>query len=174
MSSWSLIVGKAGTRKNRAARSVARALESRGLGVAGFLQEEVTDDQGETLGWDVVRITDDRRFPLARVSADPTLCGYRFDDEGFARAAEWARAAADVVVVGGVGKLEAAERGHWPVLSELIASASAPHVMACVRDSSLATIALSLPDPSTYLELPCDAARLEAFVREIEHSLGDP
>jgi len=172
MSSWSLIVGQAGSEKNRAALSVARALESRGLSVAGFVQEEVSDDQGETLGWDVVSIADDRRFPLARVSTDPTLCGYRFDDEGFAQAAAWAREAADVVVVGGVGKLEAAERGHWPVLRELIGSAAAPHVMACVRDTSLATIALALPDPSTYLELPCDDAALEAFVHEIEHSLG--
>lgn len=170
MSSWSAIVGRSGSDKGRAALGVARELARRGLALAGFVQQELRDEAGEPAGWDLVHVARDERFALARVSADATLCGYRFDDTGFDRAREWSMTAADVVVIGGVGKLEAAERGHWPVLSALVADPSAPHVIACVRDTVLSTVALALPDPAAYLELPSTEADLAAFIEQVERA----
>lgn len=161
MSSWSAIVGAPGTEKGRAAQKLAALLRARGLAVAGFVQEDVPDAAGETQGWDIVSVADPTRIGvLARVSSAPDLCGYAFSEAGFALARELARQPADVVIVGGVGKLEAAKQGHWPLLQSLIESARAPHVVACVRDTCLATVAFALPDPLDYVELPCSDAEL--------------
>lgn len=172
MASWSVIVGAAGTEKGAVALRVARALEQGGLAVGGFVQEEVVGPEGEPVGWDVVRVTDGCRSVLARRSEDETMCGYRFEDSGFATAREWAMCPADVVVVGGVGKLESARRGNWSLLESLVNDVRAPHVVSCVRDTSLATIALSLPNPTTYVELPCSDATLEAFVSAVRAAVG--
>ena len=65
--------------------------------------------------------------------------------------------------IGGVGKLEAAERGHWPVLAELVNEERGPVVVACIRDTSLATVALKLPEPALALELPAEADAVREF-----------
>ena len=173
MSSWSLIIGRSGADKGGIALSVARELGRRGLAVAGFVQQSVLDDAGEPSGFDVVSVPREEHFALARVSSDPTLCGYRFDERGFDRAREWSMTPADVVVIGGVGKLEAAQAGHWPVLSALIADANAAHVIACVRDTALSTIALALPDPVAYIELPSCDEELELFIGRVERACRD-
>ena len=172
MAGWAAIVGAAGTNKSATARQVARRLERRGLRVGGFLQVDVADAAGETQGWDVERVSDGERVTLARRSADPTLCSYAFVESGFARAAAWARDEAEVVVIGGVGKLEAAQGGHWPALEALVREPSAPLVIACVRDSCLATVAFALPDPAAHIMLPCDAAEVARFADEIAGALG--
>lgn len=168
MASWSVIVGATGTNKGRVALRVARTLAQRGLRVAGFVQEEVSDAAGEPLGWDVVSVTDESRCILARRADDDTLCGYRFEDSGFDQARRWAMAPSDVVIIGAVGKLEAAQRGNWAVLEALVRDAKAPHAVACIRDSSLSTVALSLPDPEAYVELPCTDAALDDFVKAVQ------
>lgn len=167
MSEWSVIVGRAGSEKGELARRVIDALLAAGLQVGGFVQKSVADAAGETLGWDVERIDRSERCVLARTSPEPTLCSYAFEAEGFARAADWSRQPADVVVVGGVGKIEAARGGHWPLLEGLILDPDAPHVIACVRDSCLATVALALPDPVAHVTSPCDAAELSSFAQEV-------
>ena len=161
MTQWSAIVGGAGTEKGRAARKLAALLEARGLRVAGFVQNDVSDDAGETLGWDIASVTDPERVGvLARISQDPDLCGYKFEQAGFELARALSDQPADVVVIGGVGKLEAAERGHWP------------HVVACIRDTCLSAIALALPDPLDYVELPCDDAELERLAERLRAEIA--
>ena len=164
MGQWSAVVGRSKLEKDRVALEVARNLARRGIRVGGFVQLRSHDDDGELIGWDVCRVSDGERYALARRSSDPDLCSYRFDDDAFALAKAWSREEpAEVVFIGGVGKLEAAERGHWPVLSELVERADGPHVVACIRDTSLSTIALRLPDPVEALELPAADDVVRAF-----------
>lgn len=137
-------------------------LRARGRTVAGFVQQDVPDGHGETAGWDVVSVSDPSRCSaLARVSDAPNLCGYAFSEAGFAYARQLATDEADVVIVGGVGKLEAAKQGHWPLIEELLSGPSTRHVVLCIRDSCLSTVALALPDPFDHVSLPCDDAELE-------------
>ncbi len=171
MSAWSAIVGAAGTNKCEVAREVVRAPAARGLRVGGFLQVDVPGADGETEGWDVERVADGVRVVLARKSEDPTICGYAFREPGFAEAAAWAGEACDVVIVGGVGKLEAAKRGHWPVLEALIGAPDAPHVVACVRDTCLATIAFALPDPVAHVGLPCGSDEIARLADQIARAV---
>jgi hypothetical protein len=72
-----------------------------------------------------------------------------------------------VVLVGGVGKLEADKQGHFPVLERLARAPGGPHVLAVVRDSCLTQVGLALPDASGWVELPCDDAALERFADEV-------
>jgi nucleoside-triphosphatase THEP1 len=168
MGQWSAVVGRSKSEKDRIALGVAQGLAQRGIRVGGFVQLRSHDAEGELAGWDVCRVSDGTRYALARRSNDPDLCSYRFDDEGFALAKAWSRAEpAEVIFIGGVGKLEAAERGHWPVLSELVERADGPLVVACIRDTSLATIALRLPDPVEALELPAEEDVVRAFTDAI-------
>ncbi len=175
MTSWSAIVGAPGTQKGRAAKLLSRMLGSRGLRVAGFVQEEVCDANGEVTGWDVESVsTPERRTVLARTrTTDPTICGYAFEPDGFAAARAFALEPADVVIVGGVGKLEAAKQGHFPLLAERCAATTGPHVVLCIRDTCLASIAFELPDPIDHVQLPCDTSELERLAATIAASLGD-
>lgn len=173
MSSWSAIVGAPGTEKGRAAKKLAELLQARGLRVAGFVQEDVSGASGETLGWDIVSVSAPEKVGiLARTSSEPDLCGYAFQPAGFAFARELASERADVVIVGGVGKLEAAKQGHWPVLAELVERADGPHVVACIRDTCLSSVALALPDPLDYVELPCDDAALAELAERLSTALA--
>lgn len=170
--SWSAIIGGRDTDKTGAALAVARHLSARGLVVRGFVQREVHDARGEVAGWDVERLDGGARRPLARASATPELCDYAFDAQGFAQASAWADEACDVVVVCGVGKLEADKRGHFPLLQRLATAAGGPHVVACVRDSSLTAVGLALPDAAAWVELPCDDAALARFADDVAAALG--
>ena len=166
-------MGAPGTEKGRVALRLAELLRARGLRVAGFVQEDVSDVAGETLGWDVASVADpSRRGVLARGSEQAHICGYEFLESGFALARSFAHEPAEVVIVGGVGKLEAAKQGHWPLLEFLITTAEAPHVVACVRDTCLATVALALPDPIDYVELPCEDAALERLAERLAAALA--
>jgi len=169
--SWSAIVGGRKTDKPKAALAVARRLEERGLRVGGFIQREVLDEKGEVAGWDVERVDGSARKLLARTSDTPELCDYTFDAAGFAQAAAWASEPCDVVVVGSVGKLEAEKQGHFSVLERLATAPQGPHVLACVRDSCLTSVGLALPDATSWVELPCDDAALDAFADALGASL---
>jgi nucleoside-triphosphatase THEP1 len=165
--SWSAIIGGRKTDKTAAALAVARALRARGLAVGGFVQRDVLGPAGESVGIDVERVDGTARTSLARTSPTPELCDYAFDPRGFAQAAAWASEPCDVVIIGGVGKLEAARTGHFEVLARLASAPSGPHVLACVRDSCLSPIGLLLPDAEAWVELPCEDAALADFVEAI-------
>ena len=162
MASWSAIVGARSDDKGAALHHVLDWLRESGVRLGGFYQERVLDDAGEVAGWDVVRLGQPGRASLARRSDEPDMCDYAFKRSGFAAAAAWVdEPGADLIVVGGMGKLEAAGGGHWPVVEGLLAGSA--HTLLCIRDTSLSGVALRLPDPVAYVHLPCDPAELDAF-----------
>lgn len=172
MAGWSAIIGGIRANKGGYAWRIGQALAYRGFSVGGFVQEAQRDDDGTIVGWDVVRLFDGVSHPLARVSHEPHLCSWQFADEGFRAAASWLSAPGlDVVVVDSVGKLEAAGTGHYPALSSMILAPDAPHVIACIRDTSLATIVLGLPDPVASLEVPASPELTAEFVEELDDLL---
>jgi len=168
---WSAIIGGRKTDKTGAALAVARALEAKGLRVGGFVQRDLHLPSGDHLAIDVERVDGAARCTLARTTSTPELCDYLFEPSGFAQAAAWASEPCDVVVIGGVGKLEAARGGHFPVLERLATAEGGPHVLACVRDSCLSPVGLLLPDASEWLELPCDDAALVRFAEALAERL---
>lgn len=137
------------------------------------MQPEALDGSGALIGWDLERADGALRIPLARRSAAPTLCSYAFSADGFGMASEWLREPGnDVVVVHAVGKLEAAGGGHWPAIARLLLEPHAAHTVLCIRDTSLAAVALGLDDPTAHLELPAADAELEAFAADISAAVA--
>jgi nucleoside-triphosphatase THEP1 len=172
---WSAFVGAVRSDKHGFARWLARRLEAAGLRVGGFAQVVVHGAEGEILGWDIECLQTGERTALARQSPEPLLCSYAFDEQAFAVAAErLARAGKDVVIAEGLGKLEAAGRGHWRAVLRAIEDASpgAPHVVLGIRDTSLAAIALALPDPEAHVELPASEEAAEEFARAVAEWRG--
>jgi nucleoside-triphosphatase THEP1 len=164
---WWALVGGRKTDKTGAALAVVRRLEARGVKVGGFVQREVVSEEGKVMGWDVERVDGTARRALARTSPQPELCDYAFDPEAFAQAAAWAGEACQLVVVGGVGKLEAEGQGHFPLLARLAETQGGPPVLAVVRDSCLSPVGLALPDARGWLDLPCALDDLERFADEV-------
>lgn len=172
MAGWSAIIGSIRANKAGYAWRIGQALAHRGYRVGGFVQVPEREQDGTIIGWDVVRLLDGVSHPLARVSHEPHLCSWRFDERGFRAAASWLSAPGlDVVVIDSVGKLEAAGAGHYPALSSRVLAPDAPHVVACIRDTSLATIVLGLPDPIASLEVPASPELTQQFVEELDELL---
>jgi nucleoside-triphosphatase THEP1 len=168
MASWSAVVGAVRTDKLGFARQLVQCLEQLGIEVGGFVQPDAGDG-----GWDLENLSNGERRSLARRSSDPTICDIAFDPTAFDTAARWATEShPDVLVVHSVGKLEAAERGHWPLLSALLAEPAAPHLVLCIRDNCLATIALRLEDPIAHIELPAGTQRVSEFAREVARAVA--
>lgn len=172
MAGWSAIIGSIRANKGGYAWRIAQALAHRGFQVGGFVQEPLRESDGTVIGWDLVRLLDRETHPLARVSHEPHLCSWRFDERGFHAAASWlSEPGLDVVVIDSVGKLEAAGTGHYPALSAHVLAPDGPHVIACIRDTSLATIVLGLPDPIASLEVPASTAATQQFVDSLDELL---
>ncbi len=172
MAGWSAIIGSIRANKGGYAWRVGQALAHRGFRVGGFVQEAVREADGTIIGYDLVRLLDRQTQPLARVSNEPHLCSWRFDKHGFQTAASWlSDPDLDVIVVDSVGKLEAAGSGHYPAFSARVLAPDAPHVIACIRDTSLATIVLGLPDPIASLEVPASNGATQDFVDELDNLL---
>lgn len=173
---WALLVAAKGGRRSRLAADVAARLAARGLAVGGFVQR--TDEPSP--GRKVItarRLRDGREVALgatdpappgaaAAGAADASSCALRFDPAGFAAARAWLEedAAADLVVLDALGKLELAGEGHRPALARALALGR-PVVLA-VRDDQLvyALEALGLDEPAAaYAEGDGEAA-LDAFL----------
>jgi nucleoside-triphosphatase THEP1 len=167
MAHWSAIVGAAGSNKYDFVKRLAERLRAAGLSVGGFAQPLVRAPDGTPIGWDVENLATGERITLARPSAQPELCTYAFEPDAFETAARWLGMRADVVVAEGVGKLEAAGNGHWTALCRLVADQTAPQIVIGIRDTSLAAIALSLPDPEAHIQLPADEPEAIAFARAV-------
>ncbi len=69
-----------------------------------------------------------------------------------------------------VGRLEAAERGHWETL---LATLESPRLaIVGVRRGVLSNVALRLPDPVDALELPAEPGEVDEFIaRVVENAL---
>jgi nucleoside-triphosphatase THEP1 len=172
MAGWSAVVGRARSNKYDFVKTLAQRLRASGLTVGGFAQPLVRRSDGEPFGWDLENLMTGQRVTLARPSDQPHLCSYAFDPTAFETAAGWLAGRADVVIAEGAGKLEAAGTGHWEAVSRLIADASAPHLVIGIRDTSLAAIALTLPDPEAHIQLPAAEAESLEFARAVAELAG--
>lgn len=163
--SWSALVGPIRSRKAASARLLAADLRGRGIAVGGFVQAEVCR-AGELVGYDLENL-DTREFvPLARRGTVGDVCDFCFDSEGLAVGASWLCAERyPVVIAGAVGKLEAGGKGHWPGIERALSMSR--HVVLCVRDTCLTSVALALPDPVAWADVPACEAEIAALAEAI-------
>lgn len=171
MAPWALISGERREGRDDVVRPLVDRWRAAGLSVGGCTQVPVFGDAGrpggddEPLGYDALGFDGVVR-PVARLDANPTLCGFSFVDETFATIrAELAAARPDITVLPGA-KLESAEQGHWPTVQDTL---QAEHglLVFVLRPHLLSRVALKLPDPVAYLELPSDEAAVAAFEEEV-------
>ncbi|MBI4818303.1 MAG: DUF2478 domain-containing protein [Deltaproteobacteria bacterium] len=166
---WALIVGERADGRSAIATRVAEQLTARGFRVGGFV-EEPFEREGTKLGWDLVRISDGERRELARVAAEPNLCGYFFREEVFAEARRELGRDTDVAMLT-AGKLEAQGQGHWPAIAEAMDTQLA---VLMIRPYLLSRFALDLPEPVASIELPASFSAIDEFVEKIERTLRPP
>lgn len=162
MNPWIALVGARDDGRAVAAQAVLATLRGAGVRVGGFLQERITRGD-EILGYDLIDLGGGARVPLARPSPRPRICSWGFDEQAFARAASWALRPADVTVIE-AGRIEAAGEGHFPALLSTL-RASPRVVLVSLRPNVLASIALALPDPADFVELPAEPEEVQALAQ---------
>jgi nucleoside-triphosphatase THEP1 len=171
--SYALVIGEKGRHKSTAMREVAQGLTARGLRVAGFTQRTFEVAPGRKTV-EVVRVCDGSAVQIARTSADPgdaaAVCSFAFESPAFEEARRWLEAdaaAADVIVLDGMGKLELGGGGHRGTI-EYALRAGLPVVLG-VREDSLvyALEALALGEPLASYGTTEDAAALDRFLDAI-------
>lgn len=170
MNPWIAIVGTRADGRHDVLARLHRELTERNRRVAGFLQVPL-EEAGERVGYDLVELNRGARVPFARESDAPRICNWAFAPEAFAAAHRWVvEEEADVSMLE-VGRIEAAEDGHWPaVLSALRVPGRT--VVLGIRPAVLASIALRLPDPVDALELPAGGAQISAFVDRLGRTVA--
>lgn len=110
---------------------LASSLRASGLTVAGFVQPRGLDAQGRARH-ELLRLRTEERIGLAVAGVVPrgpdeeSFCSKAFSLGSFDTALEWIREdgpKSDVVILDGLGKLEAAGRGHSRALDAALVSA---------------------------------------------------
>jgi nucleoside-triphosphatase THEP1 len=173
MKRWALLSGPRGSGKSTTARRVADALAARDVPVAGFVQEAIDDEEGRAgyllrrLGGDEAR-TVARRDSAARRPAEEAFCSFVFDADAFAAARGWLAeaAAARVLIIDEVSKLEIAGRGHHDAIAEALGGDRL--VLLAVRADQLFGVMerFGLDEPVAALET-ADPDGFEAFVASV-------
>lgn len=159
MAEWSAIVGEKAESASVWAWRVARALSLRGFSVGGFVLVPACAPTGEVIGTNIQRVLGEETCPLMPQT------GAALEESAFERAAGWVREPnRDFVLIDGVGSLEEARGGHWPVLGEAIAASQGPHVILVALRSSLSIISLALPPPLAELVVPAAERRAARYV----------
>jgi nucleoside-triphosphatase THEP1 len=144
MARWAVMSGPKGSGKSTHALDLAARLRAKGLRVAGFVQVGRTDEL-DRKGYDLLRLTDGSCTPLARpggAERDGTeqFCSWTFDAQAFRTACDWVyndAAAADVIIMDEVSKLEAAGRGHHDIIVWSLGLHERKVVVLCVRSDQL-------------------------------------
>lgn len=169
---WAALVGGSREGRDVALDLLIAHWRSAGLALAGFRPRDgdERDERGKVVDLYLEDLQSGARVALARIDpTTPDLCSYRFDPAAFEEAARWCTPdGKDLVVLGGLGPLEAAGRGHGPFARELVNGAHTALPVLAIRRDALATIALALPDPVAALELPAAPEAVLAFAREVE------
>jgi nucleoside-triphosphatase THEP1 len=106
---------------------LVRVLRTRGLRVGGFVQVPSGPASSKPLGYDLYRLSQHERIPLAeRIVHDPRrpaserYCELTFHTPTLVRACEWLRedvAVSDLLIVDGVGRMEERGQGLFPALA---------------------------------------------------------
>jgi hypothetical protein len=164
---WAAIVCASSELRRQSARDVIARLRAGGVEVAGALQE----NPAEGPGWDAIDLQSGARLPIARASATPELCDWKFVDASFEAIRNTVRGSSAPVVVLEYGVIEARGRGNWEAGLSIL---EGPRLLvACVRPKALARIAVELPDPVAALELD-SGDDVKGFVEQLFDALGSP
>ena len=99
------------------------------------------------------------------------MCDYDFAPGVFELCREWATSAGTQVIFLELGRVEAQKKGHYDTLMEVMRGAPTL-VVACLRRSALAPIALELPDPDDFIELPAPDEQLAEFTAAVRKLAG--
>lgn len=142
---WVLVLRSRGANASDTFVELAEELEARGLPVAGFVQRP-RRRKGEVVAYEARRLGSADRVVVARRQRTPaagtklTAQSFRFEPEGFARAAKWLQQdgrRSSVLFSDGVGKLESRGGGHQNTLVwALRQRAPKVVVVACRREQS--------------------------------------
>jgi nucleoside-triphosphatase THEP1 len=165
MNPWVAIVGSRSDGRHEVLGRLHGALRSAGVPFTGFLQEPRDEEGGRRLGYDLVDVATGERRALARESREPRMCSWGFDPDAFALARRWVERDAAVSVLE-LGRLEAAEDGHWPAALSVL-SRPGRLVVLGIRASVLAPIAVRLPDPEDAVELPASPREIDHFIERV-------
>lgn len=169
---WVALVGRGSDGRAVATEALVDDLLAAGVRVGGLKHRRVTNDAGDRIGYDLVDRETGMTLPLCRLSETPDICDLEFDPAAFVRGRHWALeglrgpTAAEVIVVE-AGPVEARGGGHRQTIDALIAAPAGALLLLSVRPWSLSGLALELPDPAAWLELPCTEDQREAFALEI-------
>lgn len=172
---YALVVGGKGGSRFEAVREIEAALAARGVRVGGFTQRTLRPAAGAST-IEISRIGGGPTGTLARSSAgaeaagDPASCAFVFDPAVVEEARRWViedAAAADVVILDGLGTLELGGGGHRAAVAHAFASA---HVaILSVRHDQLVYVleALGLGEPLAAYAAGDGPAALAAFVADV-------
>ncbi len=185
MARWSVVTYGKAVDRGTFVRAFVAGLEARGIKVGGFAQERKTDSAGGTTV-ELVRLGRPDRLVLggstgkqADAGAD-AVCSYSFRPEGFAEARRWLEAdaaAARLLLVSEVSKLEAGGQGHHAALAWALALSDKYTVVFVARADQLSYLVEKLAPPGEpvgYLELPASADATGAFVAELVAASAQP
>lgn len=169
---WIAVIGTRKTGRQSVARRLETAIRDAGHRVGGFHQEARWTETSprEVCGYDLVDAATGERHALARKSGTPDMCEWGFSEQAFPKARAWLEkdACARFAVA---GRLEAAERGHWPAIR---ASLDQPgFLILSVRPNVLASVTLRLPDPAAFIELPASDAEVSDFILGVVELLDE-
>ena len=176
MARWALISSEKGQGRASFTLGVVAELRAAGLHVAGFVQRPRTD--GDEKGYELQRLATGERIVLAQggVAAkgpsQESFCTYAFRNDAFELAFGWIRqdaAAAEVLVLEDVSKLEVQGKGHAASLAWALEQPGKV-VLISVRASQLFYVVETFGlegDPVATAELPISDADRAAFVSSI-------
>lgn len=169
---YALVIGTKGGTRFQAVREIADALAARGVRVGGFTQRTIRPEAAPSR-IEIARIGGDAARTLARAAAggdDPASCTFAFDPAALEEARRWVvedAAAAEVVILDGIGTLELGGGGHRAALAHALAAARVSVVS--VRHDQLvqAVEALGPGEPLAAYTAGEGPDALAAFVAEV-------
>lgn len=168
MADWALISGERREGRDDIVHKLAAAWTRTGLTVQGCTQVALPGPDGP-VGYDAECLWG-QRLPVARPSAQPTLCGFSFVQETFdSIRGQLAERRPDITVLPGA-KIESAEQGHWPAAQDVL-DASTGLLVLVLRPHIVGRIAVKLPDPIAFLEHPASEAHYQRFAQVVQDAV---
>ena len=182
MKRWALILGGKGAGKSSTTKRVAERLNARGVAIGGVFQPALYED-GERVGYVARRVDGPDSCVLAWRGAAPSgtqpetqaaYCSFVFNQDAFASARTWIRAAAseaEVVVIDEVSALEVGGGGHHDAIQEALQGQAI--VLLSVRADQLFGVMerFGLDEPVAYVDAG-DESELEAFVAQLASAVA--
>jgi|GEM_PF-1482544 len=178
---WAFISAERIEESTAFALSLVASLEEAGIRTAGFAQHKSTQENGPTR-YEMVRLHSHERALLAsnRGAAtgenEASFCSLVFYNDSFATARRWVEEdahKAELLLVGGIGKLEVFDKGHCQLLECLLKQEGAL-LLLCVRASQLSRLMerFAFPEEGMVeaLELPASSELMEAFAERLKAS----